>query len=545
MTDSVDWYRRLLWIGLAWVLIQIPFASGAFRIDEPYHLQAVQQLLKSPTDPYGFYINWHGTPEWAFHTYASPPLVPAWLALWSTLFPWNEFSLHLAMLPFSLAGLLVFGSLAKHFKVDAEVAMALLACSPVFFLTSQVVMPDIAMLCMFLVAVTGARSYQVSGSLPVILISCVAGFCCPLAKYNGAVLVPVLICLGVARPRRMGMLCIVIAPVLSLLLWGGFTWAKYGAVHFLAMSAYQKNPEMSAHPIVLTVGVLAVTGLGGLPISLLAFLSSSHKRSRVLIGIGAVVLVGSVWLAIWLGYGLSSVLLFSISVTVAIYVVGLTILQVWQSLRLFEWSFMPLVTWILVGFAFQFGLMFAATRYILFLAPPLILLVLRLSAWVPRKSTLAITFAMNLLFTVALAIGDRKIASVYRDVVKDEIRPSLENQKGRFYFAGHWGFQYYADRVGGELIDLLNPPVLRAGDVVVVAKMPWPGMLEPKLSPGLEFETATRAVESSWFIRTLSCEAGASFYGHAMAGCERPTFLPFGFSSGPVETFLMYRIMKK
>jgi hypothetical protein len=82
--------RQFVWAGLLWIAIQLPFASGAFRIDEPYHLKAAEHLQRSPADPYGFYVNWNGTPEWAFRTYASPPLVPEWLALWS-LFPGLNF----------------------------------------------------------------------------------------------------------------------------------------------------------------------------------------------------------------------------------------------------------------------------------------------------------------------------------------------------------------------------------------------------------------------------------------------------------------------
>ena len=118
--------------------------------------------------------------------------------LWSCIFPQNEVSLHVAMLPFSLIALVAFGLLAKSFGVRSAIAMALLACSPAFFLTSQVLMPDMPMLCLFLLAVTGARSYLRERNTSAAVVAFVAGFCCPLAKYNGAVLVPVLISLGFA-----------------------------------------------------------------------------------------------------------------------------------------------------------------------------------------------------------------------------------------------------------------------------------------------------------------------------------------------------------
>ena len=302
--------RHGLWIWAAalWTLVQIPYLSGPFRIDDPYHIEAARQLQRAPTDPYGFHINWDGTPKSAFVTYASPPLVPAWLAVWSCIFPQNEVSLHLAMLPFSLTALIVFGLLARSFGVRPWIAMALLACSPAFFLTSQVLMPDMPMLCLFLLAVTGARSYLRERNTSVAVVAFVAGFCCPLAKYNGAVLVPVLISLGFAAwPGREaasaknggdsasrwdriraafppGLVAIITAPMLSLVCWGGYSWVKYGAVHFLKMSAFQRGQAHSLDPATLTVGILGALGLGVVPLALLGFLF----RSTVSVGLAAI-----------------------------------------------------------------------------------------------------------------------------------------------------------------------------------------------------------------------------------------------------------------
>ena len=112
------------------------------------------------------------------------------------------------------------------------------------------------------------------------MVAFVAGFCCPLAKYNGAVLVPVLISLGFAgrpggevanaknggnSPSRWdriragfppGLVAILTAPILSLICWAGYSWVKYGAVHFLKMSAFQRGQTHSLDPATLTVGIL-------------------------------------------------------------------------------------------------------------------------------------------------------------------------------------------------------------------------------------------------------------------------------------------------
>src|SRR5215831_12285131 len=152
--------RHGILVVVFWVLVQFPFLSSAFRIDEPYFLAVARQIYKHPLDPYGFQINWDGTSEWAFKNSANPPLVPAYLAACHCLLPWNEVSFHLAVLPFSIIALCAFGALAQHMKVDPVTSQFLLCCSPAFFLGSQVVMQDVPMLALFLLAVTGAMYYE-------------------------------------------------------------------------------------------------------------------------------------------------------------------------------------------------------------------------------------------------------------------------------------------------------------------------------------------------------------------------------------------------
>jgi hypothetical protein len=134
-----------------------------------------------------------------------------------------------------------------------------------------------------------------------------------------------------------------------------------------------------------------------------------------------------------MGYGVASVLLFVFSVSVSFYILGLAVRCGWQSVRGRDWTLLPLVVWILAGLAFQYGLMFSAVRYVLFLAPPIVLLALRVSSWVPRESLLTAILGANLLFTAALGFADARQASVYPSVVSQEIRPRLEKSGGRFF----------------------------------------------------------------------------------------------------------------
>ncbi len=221
-----------------------------------------------------------------------------------------------------------------------------------------------------------------------------------------------------------GMLAIIGAPILSLVCWGAFTWAKYGAVHFLNMSAFQRGQAHSLDFGMLTAGILGAMGLGVVPLGLLGFLIKPATPSlwgKVLALCGGGCAAG---LAVLMRYGALSVLLFALSVSISLYTLGLIVRLGWQSARTRDWTLLPLVVWILAGLAFQYGLMFSAVRYVLFLAPPIILLALRMSSWVPRQGGLTAMLGANLLFVAALGFADARQASVYPAIVTDQIRPA-------------------------------------------------------------------------------------------------------------------------
>ena len=233
--------RPFLWMVLAWIVMEIPFLPSAFRVDDPNILAIAKQIFHSPLDPYGFHINWLGTPAPGFDVLANPPLVSGWLATWHLLFPWNEISFHIAMIPFSLLAMHAFGVLANFFRVDRWLAIVLLCCSPAFFLGSQVVMPDVAMLSLFLLALAYAALYEEQGYQSQSFIAFLAGFLCPLTKYNGIVVFPLLLWLFVRSQRKRGMAAVALAPAISLLLWNVLTSIKYGRMHFLAMAAFEQE----------------------------------------------------------------------------------------------------------------------------------------------------------------------------------------------------------------------------------------------------------------------------------------------------------------
>ena len=212
--------------------------------------------------------------------------------------------------------------------------------------------------------------------------------------------------------------------MLSLVCWGGYSWVKYGAVHFLKMSAFQRGQAHSLDPATLTVGILGALGLGVVPLALLGFLFRS-STSVGLAGIAVCGGIGAASLAAFARYSFHSVLMLAFGVFVSVYVLGLLVRLAWRCAAE-DRDLVSLAVWVMAGLAFQYGLMFSAVRYVLYLAPPIIVLVLRLSSWVPRQGRLTAVLGGNLFFVFALGFADSRQAKVYPAVVADEIRPRLE-----------------------------------------------------------------------------------------------------------------------
>jgi hypothetical protein len=540
------WKRRpnlqFLLFSVIWILLQLPFISSAYRIDEPKILSISDQIQHSPLDPYGFEVDWSGRPRLAFSVYANPPLVPAWLSLWRTCLPDSETSCHLAMLIFSLLALHAFFVLAGHFKLDPLISILLLCCSPSFFLASQVIMPDTAMLALFLLSVAYALSYEQEGRRHQLIISFISGFLAPIAKYNAMVLFPLLLWLFLISRRKPAMSAIAAAPLASFALWNFLAFLRYGATHFSVISAFEK--DLAHPPLILASGVICAIGLGVFPLSAIAF---SPGISRQLVSIWLVLLIifaASYSVARGIDYNPISAVLFALAVSIFCYVIILAIGQISKCFRDRDCRTALLVIWIFVGLAFQGGLMFTSVRYVLFLAPPIILLVLKQA--VPRKTQFVHWFLIGaaLAFVFALAIGDRMIADAYRRVINGPIAQLRSAFNGKLYYTGEWGLEYYAKKIGAVPLRSKNvlSPNFSDGDLILVPTTAWPGVTEPPLKIGQKVEKAAFVYNPPWILRTIDCNAAANFYGTAISHCPRPTFLPWGYARDPSEKFVVYSI---
>lgn len=520
-----------------WVAVQIPFLPTAYRVDETNIVRIAERIAENPADPYGFRINWGGIDDDAFHILANPPGVPYWLALWGETFGWSERVLHVSMIPFGALALLAFALLAREFGLSSPASVLLMIASPAFFLGAQVVMPDIAMLAAFLAGLATAMRYRRTGEWWLVPIGFIAGALAPFLKYNGSLVGPLLALVWLyGKGRRTGLFVIMAGPAAGLAGWSWWSLMEYGRVHVLTITEFE-----SAGITNILTALLGFFGLGVVPLVIAGMRSAKPMSdpalnlitlaSGTMMGAGAKLLLGAGPFAS-MAYGLSAAIGFRFAVVCGVIAFG------WFRERSLDDAL--LLAWVAIVVWFQFGLLFASVRYLLPILPAVILLVLRHRLVDPNRRVARVGLAACLALTLSIAIGDAKTANLYRRFVAEVAVPAAADRGGRLFFDGHWGFQYYMEAAGGQILNYFLQPKWQEGDLLVIARVPFPSYKHPTPSRAIEFELVEHTWSPGWPVRTIDCSAWANFYGPGVMQC-RGLALPFGFSTEAADEFAIYR----
>jgi hypothetical protein len=134
-----------------------------------------------------------------------------------------------------------------------------------------------------------------------------------------------------------------------------------------------------------------------------------------------------------------------------------------------------------------------------------------------------------------IAASDFDWANSYRERANLIAEKNEKNRK--IWFTGHWGWQYYLEKIGALPLptDISPKEGPKDDDLFVTDKnataQPLPNYLFPYLKL-LEFTP----FESHWSIRTMSPQARAGFYSNSFGP------LPYTISRVPPEYFATYQV---
>ncbi len=544
-----DW--EIGWL-IAWVVLPLlAFVPGAISIDGPVFVEVAQQILIDPSDPYGFEMIWDPTSPKAAVFNRNPPLLSYYLAPFIALFGESDAVLHAALLPFPLIAALAFLGISRRLCGDGVAPTALLVATPAFLVLATTLMLDIPTLALWLMSVLALLRANETG---LARWGWTAGFCAGAAglmKYVGFSTAPLLAAGVVLLSRPLGwkpvaqMLRVVGVPIAIWTVWGAYTHAVYGEVHFLGSTDVVTDMKkwQSAEFWNHTSTTFVYTGAALLfPIAIwLRVLLRGSKGielavAGLLIGTAVVVYVlpegdpprrvpldieGSMLAAVGFAGGF---LLVARSLRPTLLLGDSTdrFLLLWLGGTLF---FSMFLNW------------HVNAADALLAAPPLLLLLFRDQDMRPtRAASIAVAMvAMPLSFLLAWA--DMEQANSYRTAAGN-IASEIGDQAGARYFVGQWGLQHYLERKGFHAV---VPPMygrtdLAAGDWIATARNVAQLDVSQNMSEYRMRQVWSRSFRSWLPLRTTNADAGVGFYSH------RSGYVPWGWSNEPIEHFQLGRV---
>jgi hypothetical protein len=289
-------------------------------------------------------------------------------------------------------------------------------------------------------------------------------------------------------------------------------------------------------------GFTALTFTGGC-LATAIFLAPWLWRARTLLALAGGVAVAAFalfsegtllhaygWIHGWPRFSMEAQIIFWTAGGVS--VAALAVADVWKRRDARSWL---LALWIMGTFVFTAGFNWSVNgRSILPMAPVVgILLARRLqqraganekNPAVGRRGIL-MALAAGALFAFLVALSDFLFAAAAR---QSAVQTSgRHGQAGHtLWFEGHWGFQYYLEKLGGQALDMRHPG-LRDGDVLAVPLNNT--NLNPPPAPSGAFY-----VSGPRFLADMNLYIGAGFYSSS----DGP--LPFVLGHVPPENIIIH-----
>ncbi len=174
------------------------------------------------------------------------------------------------------------------------------------------------------------------------------------------------------------------------------------------------------------------------------------------------------------------------------------------------------------------------SKYVLPSVPAAVMLVVRLIPPARREPTRWLVPSVataGIVLGVLVLLGIRDLAETQRRAVADLIYPQVRLGE-RVWFAGHWGFQWYAERAGASPVTR-EPPLPQPGDIIVISQIDLP-VFPRNWSARRVIRRASYM--SGGFGRVMDFQARAGFFSSLYG------YLPWIWGSGDASRFEVWRV---
>jgi hypothetical protein len=432
--------------------------------------------------------------------------------------------------------------LARRFTSNPLLAAAATLLTPGLLVSSTNVMCDTAMLAAWILAVIFWLEGLDRNSWILLCISALLIAGSALTKYFGMALIPLLAAYSIARTRRAGMwIVFLFIPVLILAGYQHWTHLLYGNGLLSQAASDAYGQRLTSVPW-LAKAVIGLSFAGGCTLPALTFIPALWSRRAILAGalIGAAVAVccANAWMEM-------PTMRFAdnwnqVSMHLGFFVVGgISVLALafadWWKRRDADSAFLSL--WVIGTFAFASFVNWAVNaRSVLPLIPAVgILLARRIDTKGPLLNRadsmkLLAPLAVAGLVSIWVTAADAKWADSGRraaQYVKDHV-----GDPQHVAFQGHWGFQYYMQRLGYQPVDIQTYE-LDPGNVIIVPKNSVDAQPIP---PQMVDSRSSFNFDTDLGVTTTGAPSGAGFYADAFGP------LPFSFGRVPPEHYEIIRL---
>lgn len=490
------------------LLLRLPFIGIPAQWDDFNYLSAGEYALTNPAHPSWFEFVFHGHPV-DMRGHPHPPGI-AWIlaALLALLGPFREVPFHAAFLVFSLTAALGMYALARRFAPDrALLATLLFLAVPASFISGASFESDLPLLALWMAGLALFLEAVERRSAAWLAASAACLGAAAMIAYSAFLLAPVgAAWLWTRRVRWRAAWAALLAPLLVIAAYQIYERLTGGALPAGELFGHFREHGFQRLEMKLRNAV-ALTGHLGLmaPLVLLA-----APRRLIFLGALAAILAGLhdphplFWLPAALG----------------------VVIVAWAAGRLRAPDDRFLAAWLLLYFAAALAIFFAgAARYLLPLAAPLVLLLVRALRGKPQA------LSAGLAFHVALGLGAAWVNAEHWRGSRSFVAEAMPLAEGaRVWTSAEWGARYYAERAGAK--PLLRGQPLSAGDFLLTSELSGNVPFDAaghRLQPRLE-----REIRPAVPLRLAGLDARS---GYATVGFG---LRALGWSRGPVDRLTLF-----
>lgn len=519
-------------------LVLMPFFGKAFTIDDTLFLRQAQQVSVDPGHPTAFDIVWTEKPAplRMSEIMVSGPtmaylLVPT---IWAHGAEWVAHATQLLLLITAILGTVALGFRLGTTDREAAIAALVLAATPASLAMASSAMPDIAAMAFGVIGLERLVAWRETRHWAGGLAATLALALGALARSHVLLLLPIgallLLWTPAAADRAKR-----IRPAWRLWIPLAMVPLVVAAASYLLRDPEGANSVLDAtlrysgtEQVTANLAAFATHWALVLPLALFWILLHGSRVVRQPLSYLAGIAIGAL---VWDPEHVLRASLIALAGGLSAGVLADVLMDAWR-----RRDRVQLALGIALFAALPVGLyQHLPSKYLLVSAPAAALLLARAAA---RRAplvawrTAGITVTAGLVLGVLIIRADAAFADLGRRAAEDLI--AARTARGQtVWFAGHWGFQWYAERAGAKVLTLPgHGPMPRPGDFAVSSQNALGAIIDVFQPRSLMTVLASDQPGG----RIMSRAAGAGFYSNAWG------YLPWTWSDDVLDRYTLWRL---